>query len=167
MAALLAQMDVGPMVPGAYALVGLVVIPAALVALTLAIRRQTRSVLTIALAAVASLLLIAWVAGLIDLQYEPSFDDVRSVSVIEGLPEVKAYESEPSGDPALTREAKILDDPTDLPGCEITIGVFDRAGHTKAVWHVFTVNAVSGEVQVLGPNRKWESLQAWRAASAR
>lgn len=117
------QWDVGPMMPGACALTGFVIVPAALVALFLSARRKTRSVVTI--------------------------------------------EAQRVDDPSLTRDARIISDSPDSPGLEITVADFDQSGRPKRVWHVFMVSTVTGEIQVLGPDKKWEPLQAWRAASLR
>lgn len=161
------QWDVGPMIPGVCALTGFVIIPVTLVTLFLSARRKTRSVLTIAFAIVTSLLLVAWIAAAIDLRHEPSIDDVGAVAAVENLPEVQQFEAQRAGDPSLTRDASVINDSPDSPSVEVTVGDFDQTGRPKLVWHVFVVNTVTGEIQVLGPEKKWESLQAWRAASLR
>jgi hypothetical protein len=89
------------------------------------------------------------------------------IVAVENLPEGQQFEAQRAGNPSLTRDARIISDSPDSHGLEIAVADLDQTGRPKAVWHVFMVNTVTGEMQVLGPDNKWESLQAWRAAARR
>jgi len=160
----ISQMDIGPMVPGICALTGFVIIPVTLVACALSLRRKTRTAPTIGFTVCATPLFIVWLAGLVDLHYEP-IDDITAESAVTDLPEVKMFLAGKPGPLSAFRDAEALGGPSNESAYDVTAADFDHKGQPYLVWHVFRVSAMTREIQVLGPDKNWESLQAWRATS--
>jgi hypothetical protein len=159
------QMDVGPMMPGICALTGFVVIPLTFLTWWLLIRRKRRTALVINFTVIFSIAFILWLAGLIDLHYEPSIDDVGAVSAVENIPEVRQFLKKGENSWPPSREALVLTESQDRHEWEVTVGEFDQKGVPTSVWNVFEVSAFTGEVRVLkNPTKhEWLSLEAWRA----
>ena len=159
---LLAQMDVGPMMPGLCTAIGCVIIPASVLTWWLCIRRKSRTTMMIIFAISTSLFLIFWLVALVDLRHEPSIDDTGAVMAVWKLAEVQQFVKEgPSGFPP-SRAAEISGGAGGtMMGHEwnwnVTVAEFDQNRHPKAVWNTFHVNAVTGAIHVFVKNQ-WISL---------
>jgi hypothetical protein len=127
----IAQMDPARIMPSVYTLTGLVIIPGTLLAFYLVARRKTRSALTVAFTVIASLVLVVWVAALVNLQSEPSIDDAGAWTAVQNLPEVKQFETRKDVAASMTRDARVAIGPQGSPGWEVTVGDFDQMENAK------------------------------------
>lgn len=157
------QMDVGPMMPGVCTIAGFVIIPLTFFTWWLLISSKPRSVYLILPAVISSIVFIVWLAALIDLHYEPSIDDVGAVSAVENIPEVQQFIKMGPNNWPPSREARVIGDSRNWQEWEVTVADFDQKGVPTAVWNVFGVNAVTGEIRVLANATKneWVSLETW------
>jgi hypothetical protein len=151
----IAQMDVGPALPGLCAITGLILFPATILAWG-TLRGRRRSV-GIFIPVLLTVLAAVWCAAAIDEYFfEPKIDDTLAGDVVEDLPEVRQYlQAHPDGKSLM---ADLDHQPPNMPPYTVQFDV----GDPNHPWHKFRVELVHSGVSVFDSANGWMPIEQWR-----